>query len=61
MFPFYVVPDSTAGTSATNPLFGGSASISAFPAGASLDEREEVEVEFWPATSAGFSWGTVAP
>lgn len=61
IFPFYVVPDSTLGTSATNPLFGGSASLNAFPFGAQLDEREEVEIEFWPATSSGFSWGTVAP
>ena len=61
VFPFYVVPDSSSGTSATNPLYGGSASCSAFPAGATLDEREEVEIEFWPATSSGFAWGTVAP
>jgi len=61
VFPFYVVPDSSAGTSATNPLFGGSASLYSFPFGASLDEREEMEIEFSPATSAGFQWGTVAP
>ena len=61
VFPVYVVPDSTLSTTATNPLFGGTASLSSFPFGASLDEREELEVEFWPSTSAGFAWGTVAP
>lgn len=61
VFPFYVVPDSSLGTSATNPLFGGSASCYSFPFGAELDSREEMEIEFSPATSAGFSWGTVAP
>ena len=61
VFPFYVLPNSAAGTSDTNPLFGGSASVYMFPFGASLDEREEMEIEFSPATSAGFAWGTVAP
>jgi hypothetical protein len=61
VFPFYVVPNSSLGTSDTNPLFGGSASMYSFPFGASLDEREEAEIEFSPATAAGFTWGTVAP
>jgi hypothetical protein len=60
-FPFYVQPDSSAGTSVTNPIFGGTASLYSFPFGASLDEREEMEIEFSPATSSGFQWGTVAP
>lgn len=61
VFPFYVLPDSSAGTSETNPLYGGSASMYSFPFGATLNDREEVEIEFAPSTSAGFSWGTVAP
>jgi hypothetical protein len=60
-FPFYVIPDSTLSTSATNPLFGGTASMYSFPFGAQLDEREEMEIEFSPSTSSGFAWGTVAP
>lgn len=61
VFPFYVLPDSSSGTSATNELFGGSAAMYSFPAGATLNEREEAEIEFSPGVSAGFSWGTVAP
>jgi hypothetical protein len=60
-FPFFVQPSSTAGTAADNELYGGSASMYMFPFGASLNEREEIEIEFSPATSDGFSWGTVAP
>lgn len=58
VFDFFVVPDSTLSTSATNMKYGGSASMFSFPFGASLDEREEVEVEFSPATSAGFAYST---
>ena len=58
VFDFYVVPDSTLGTTATNMKFGGSASLYSFPFGASLDEREELEIEFSPATSSGFAYST---
>ena len=60
-FPFYVQPHSDIGTSSTNPLFGGTASLYSFPFGATLNEREEMEIEFAPATNSTFEWGTVAP
>ena len=60
-FPFYVQPHSDLGTSSTNPLFGGTASLYSFPFGATLNEREEMEIEFAPATNSTFEWGTVAP
>jgi len=58
VFSFFVVPDSTLGTTPTNMQYGGSASMYSFPFGASLDEREELEIEFSPATSAGFTYST---
>lgn len=60
VFPFYVQPDSSISPSTLNPVFGGTASMYSFPFGAALDEREEMEIEFSPATSAGFQYGTVA-
>jgi hypothetical protein len=61
VFPFFVQRDSDAGTSSTNPIYGGSASVYSFPVGASLNEIEELEIEFAPATNSVFNWGTVAP
>lgn len=60
-FPFFVQGDSDAGTSATNMIFGGTATCYSFPLEASLNEIEELEVEFSPASNSVFSWGTVAP
>jgi hypothetical protein len=61
VFAFFVQRDSDAGTSATNMIYGGSASVYSFPLSASLNEVEEVEYTFAPSGTAGFSWGTVAP
>jgi len=61
VFPFFVLPDSSIGTSATNPLYGGSAACYSFPSSGELNNRMECEIEFSPGVSAGFSWGTVAP
>lgn len=61
VFPFFVQPDSDAGTSGTNPIYGGSASIFTNPFSATLNERAEVSVEFSPAANSRFAWGTVAP
>ena len=61
VFPFYVQRRSDLGTSATNPLYGGTASLYSFPFGATLNEREEVTVEFAPATNSKFEWGTTFP
>lgn len=60
-FPFYVQPHSDVGTSSTNPIYGGTASVYSFPFGASLNEREELSVEFAPASNSTFNWGTVFP
>ena len=60
-FPFFVQRDSDAGTSATNPIYGGTASIYSLPVSATLNEVEEVEYEFSPASNSVFNWGTVAP
>ncbi len=61
VFPFFVQPHSDTGTSSTNPIFGGTASLYQFPFGATLDEREEMSIDFSPATNSVFNWGTVAP
>ncbi len=60
-FKFYVQPDMTAGTDATNPIYGGTASLYSFPFSATLNQREEMTVEFSPAPNSVFEWGTVAP
>lgn len=61
VFPFYVQRHSDLGTSATNPLYGGTASVYSFPFGATLNEREELSIEFAPASNSSFNWGTVFP
>lgn len=61
VFPFYVQRHSELGTSATNPIYGGTASLYSFPFGATLNEREELSVEFAPSSGATFNWGTAFP
>lgn len=61
-FPVYVQPFRSLGTSAANPIFGGTAALYTYNGGAvALNERGEVEVEFKPAPNATFKWGTTAP
>lgn len=60
-FPFFVQPDSDAGTSSTNEIFGGTATCYQFPYEATLNELEELEIEFSPAPNSVFRYGTVAP
>jgi hypothetical protein len=60
-FPFYVQPLSDAGTTASNPIYGGSACLFSYPAQATLNAREEATLEFSPAPNSLFDWGTVAP
>ena len=60
-FAFYVLPDSDTGTSAANPLYGGSAALYSFPTQATLNEVEEIEIEFAPASNSVFNWGTTFP
>jgi len=61
VFPFQVQERSDLGTSTTNPLYGGTASLYAFPAGATLNEREEVTYTFRPASGSTWNWGTSFP
>lgn len=60
-FKFFVQGDSDTGTTAANPLYGGTASCYSFPIGATLNEVENIEVPFRPASGSVFNWGTVAP
>ena len=62
-FPIFVQPDSDAGTSATNPIFGGTATLFSYNGlgGATLNEPVKITATFKPAANAAFTWGTVAP
>lgn len=60
-FPFFVQRDSDLGTSATNMIYGGTASVYSLPVKATLNDIEQLEVEFAPAPNSVFNWGTVAP
>jgi hypothetical protein len=55
-FPVIVQPDSDAGTSNTNPWYGGTANVFQYPPSATLNERAEVVVEFKPAPNSLFDW-----
>lgn len=60
-FPLYVMADRSSGTSATNQLCGGTASIFTYPPGASLNEPVKYTVDFKPAANSAFRFGTVFP
>jgi len=61
-FPVYVQPFNGDGTSDTNPLFGGTASLFSYNGGAAtLNERGELTAEFKPAPNSQFQWGTTTP
>jgi hypothetical protein len=61
-FPVYVVPDGDSGTSATNPLYGGSATLYDYNGlSGALNARAEMTLTFRPAGGTNFAWGTVAP
>jgi hypothetical protein len=60
-FPIYVQPFNGTGTSDTNPLFGGTASLFTYNGGAAtLNQRGEITAEFKPAPNSTFAWGTAA-
>lgn len=61
VFPMYVQPSSQVGTSSSNQLCGGSASLYSYPFSASLNEPVKATLEFKPAPNSSFTWGTVAP
>src|SRR5262245_25514890 len=61
VFPFFVQKSLSAGTSASNPLYGGTASLYAYPPEAALNEVEELTIEFRPASNSAFQWGTTFP
>jgi hypothetical protein len=61
-FPMFVQPDSDAGTSAANPIYGGTASLYEYNGlSGELNSRAEVVAVFKPAPGSSFAWGTVAP
>lgn len=61
-FPFFVQPDSDAGTSSSNPIYGGTASLYAYNGlSGELNGRAELTATFRPAPGSSFAWGTVAP
>lgn len=60
-FPVYVQPDADAGTSATNPIYGGTACLYQYNGGAaSLNDVAKFSVDFKPAPNSSFAWGTAA-
>jgi hypothetical protein len=62
VFPVYVQPFRAQGTSPTNPIFGGTASMFTYNGGAAaLNERSEISCDFRPAPNSKFVWGTTAP
>lgn len=62
VFPMFVQPSSSLGTSATNPLFGGSATMYEYNGlSGALGADAEMTVTFKPAPGSLFSWGTAAP
>lgn len=61
-FPLYVQPVSAAGTSATNPVYGGTANLYAYNGlSGALAARAEMTATFRPSAGSSFRWGTVAP
>jgi hypothetical protein len=61
-FPLFIQPDSDAGTSATNPVCGGTAAIYTYNGlGGELNDSADIEVEFKPAPNSSFEWGTAWP
>lgn len=61
-FIVYVVPDASLAVSATNPAYGGSASLYSYDGlSGALGARAEMTATFRPAPNAAFAWGTVAP
>lgn len=58
-FAVEVMPDASAGTSAANPRYWGTASLYAYDGlNGALNARGEITATFRPATGAGFQWGT---
>lgn len=61
-FPVYLQPDSDAGTSATNPIYGGTAVLFSYNGlSGALNARAETTATFKAAPNSLFAWGTVAP
>jgi hypothetical protein len=57
-----VQPSSSAGTTATNPIYGGTAVLFEYNGlSGALNARSETTATFKPAPGSRFSWGTVAP
>ncbi len=61
-FAIFVQPDSSDGTSATNPVYGGSANLYSYNGlNGALNDVGKTEAIFKPANGSSFTWGTVAP
>lgn len=61
-FALYLVPDSDTGTSATNPIYGGSANLYSYNGlSGALGARAEMTATFRPAPGSRFTWGTTTP
>ena len=61
-FVVYVVPDTNASVSATNPAYGGSANLYSYNGlSGALGARAEMTATFRPAPNNRFVWGTAAP
>jgi hypothetical protein len=61
-FPLYVQPVSALGTSATNPIYGGTAVLYSYNGlSGGLAARAETTATFRPAPNSRFAWGTTAP
>lgn len=59
VFPVAIQADSTAGPSASNPTFGGTASLFSYNGlSGELNARGEITATFRPASAGGFQWGT---
>jgi hypothetical protein len=62
VFPLYLQPASASGTSAANPVFGGTAALYDYNGlSGALSARAEMTATFKPASGARFTWGTTAP
>jgi hypothetical protein len=61
-FIIWLQPDSNSGTSAVNPIYGGSATLYEYNGlSGALNAPADTTATFKPAPNASFSWGTSVP
>jgi hypothetical protein len=62
VFLVYVVPDATAAVSATNPAYGGQATLFDYNGlSGALNARSDTTATFKPAPGSSFTWGPTVP